>query len=384
MDQKTQFIADCLRQSQSISALCALYGISRKTGYKWIERYHEHGPRGLEERSRQPLSSPNQTAAHIVQALIELRQRHPSWGAKKLLTILGARHPHWHLPGRSTACEILARHGLVPKQRMRPRIGHPGKPISPILAPNECWSADFKGQFKTGDGLYCYPLTITDNHSRYLLACRGLSCTAFTEARPVFTRVFRQFGLPRRIRTDNGAPFASHTLARLSRLSVWWIRLGVLPELIEPGKPQQNGRHERMHRTLKAETTRPAAHSLQTQQRKFDHFIQEFNFERPHEALDMQTPAACHSASPRPMPSKLPTLQYPDCFEVRRVSPNGGFRWKSRWVSVSHVCAGEDLGLEEIDNGVWNLYLGPLKLGRLIEQHMRIEDVYGKLKRNGL
>jgi putative transposase len=380
MDQKTQFIADFLRQSHSISALCALHGISRKTGYKWIERYHEQGPRGLEERSRKPHSSPNQTPAHIVQALIELRHRHPTWGAKKLLEILGTRHAHWNLPSCSTACEILARHGLVPRKRTRQRIGHPGKPVSPILAANDCWSADFKGQFKTGDGLYCYPLTITDNHSRYLLACKGLSSTALADAKPVFTRVFRQFGLPHRIRTDNGSPFAAHTLGRLSRLSVWWIRLGVLPEFIEPGKPQQNGRHERMHRTLKAETTRPAAHTLRAQQRKFDHFCQEFNFERPHEALGMQTPVCCYNASPREMPRKLPALHYPDHFEVRRIGPNGGIRWRSQWVSVSHVFEGEYIGLEEIDDGLWNVYFGPLKLGRLLERDLRIENAYGKLK----
>jgi transposase InsO family protein len=270
----------------------------------------------------------------------------------------------------------------VPKKRQRRSIGHPGKPISHIGAPNDVWSADFKGHFKTGDGRYCYPLTITDGYSRFLLSCQALSSTSVGEAKPVFTRVFKEFGLPQRIRTDNGVPFATNTLARLSQLSAWWVRLGILPEFIEPGKPQQNGRHERMHRTLKAETTRPPGATLRAQQRKFNHFREEFNQERPHEALDMRTPAACYDPSSRKMPTKLPPLEYPDRFEVRYVSANGGIRWNHQWVNVSRVCVGEYVGLEEIDEGVWNVYFGPLKLGRLLERHMRIEDAYGRLKRH--
>src|SRR5499427_6833333 len=382
MDQKTQFIADYLREKLSITELCALYGVSRKTGYKWIERYLERGPQGLEERSRRPQASPNQTPGPIVTALLEIRRRHPSWGARKLLSILSGREPHWALPHRSTVCDILSRHGMVPKRRQRRTIGHPGKPSSSILAPNDLWCADFKGQFKTGDGLYCYPLTVTDGYSRYLLQCQGLHSTSVAEAKPVFTRLFKEYGLPLRIRTDNGVPFATNTLARLSSLSAWWVRLGVLPELIEPGRPAQNGRHERMHRTLKAETTRPAAGSLAAQQRRFNLFREEFNHERPHEALDNATPAACYTASPRPMPERLPPLEYPDRFEVRYVSANGGIRWSSRWVNVSIVCVGEYVGLEEIDDGIWNVYFGPLKLGRLHERRMRIEDDYGRLSRH--
>ena len=381
MDQRTQFIADYLREVLSVTELCDLYGISRKTAYKWIERYLRQGPAGLEERSRRPRLSPNRTPDEVTQALLEARRRHPSWGGKKLLTLVHKRHSSWDLPHRSTVCDILSRHGMVPKKRARRRIGHPGKPTSLILAPNDLWSADFKGQFKTGNGRYCYPLTVTDSYSRYLLGCQGLNSTAVEEAKPVFTRLFREYGLPQRIRTDNGVPFATSTLARLSRLSAWWVRLGILPEFIEPGKPQQNGRHERMHRTLKAETTRPAAGSLPAQQRKFNVFIDEFNNERPHEALDQQTPAACYRPSTREMPERIPPFVYPDRFEVRYVSGNGGIRWNRDWVNVSTVCIGEYVGLEEIDNGLWNVYFGPLKLGRLNERHMRIEDQYGKLRR---
>jgi len=381
MDQRTQFIADYLREVLSVTELCDLYGIARKTAYKWIDRYLRQGPAGLEERSRRPQVSPNRTPDEVTQALLEARRRHPSWGGKKLLTLVHKRHLSWDLPHRSTVCDILNRHGMVAKKRQRRRIGHPGKPTSQILAPNDVWSADYKGQFRTGNGIYCYPLTVADGFSRYLLGCQGLVSTAVAQAKPVFTRLFKEYGLPQRIRTDNGVPFATNTLARLSSLSAWWVRLGVLPELIEPGKPQQNGRHERMHRTLKAETTRPAAGSLAAQQRKFNAFREEFNNERPHEALDMQTPACLYQPSVREMPNKIPPLEYPDRFEVRYVSANGGIRWNRGWINVSIVCVGEYVGLEEIDDGIWNVYFGPLKLGRLNERHMRIEDQYGRLKR---
>jgi len=384
MDEKTRFIADHLRGTFSISELCTNYRISRKTAYKWIDRYLHEGPGGLEDRSRKPYSAPNRTPQHIVQALLEVRSHHPSWGAGKLLAFVQRRHRGWDLPARSTANEILKREGLLKPKPRRRRIGHPGEPTTRIVAPNDCWCADFKGQFKTMDGIYCYPLTVTDGHSRYLLACQGLSSTKVEEAKPVFTRIFREFGLPDRIRTDNGVPFATNTLARLSKLSAWWVRLGVLPELIEPGKPQQNGRHERMHRTLKAEATRPPSNTRLAQQRRFDRFRDEFNNERPHEALQMHTPGSVYASSPRPMPDRLPPLEYPDHFEVRYVSANGGIRWNCAWVNVSTTCVGEYVGLEEIDDGIWNVYFGPLKLGRLLEREMRIEDAYGRLKRHQL
>ena len=381
MDQRTRFIADHLRETHTITELCDQYGVSRKTGYKWIDRYLRLGPAGLDDHSRRPHRAPNQTADEIVAAILEARQRHPAWGGKKLRALLQRRHPRWTLPGRSTVCDILRRHGLVPTRRQRRRLGHPGKPTTIMGAPNAVWCADYKGQFKTGDGRYCYPLTVTDGFSRYLLGCQGLGSTAAAEAQPVFTRLFNEYGLPLRIRTDNGVPFATTTLARLSKLSAWWVRLGILPECIEPGRPDQNGRHERMHRTLKAATTRPAAGSLGAQQRRFNAFREEFNHVRPHEALAQQTPATCYHPSPRPMPDRLAPLEYPDRFEVRYVSANGGIRWNHRWVNVSTVCVGEYVGLEEIDDGIWNVYFGPLRLGRLLERHMRIEDAYGRLRR---
>ena len=383
MDQRTQFIADFLRDTLSISELCREYGISRKTGHKWIDRYLHEGPTGLEELSRRPRHCPRQTPDHVVEVLLEARRRHPTWGAGKLLRIERKRHPDWPWPHRTTIYEILKRNGLVATRRTRRSLGHPGRPNSTIDAPNQVWGADYKGQFRTGDGKYCYPLTVTDAYSRFLLGCQALHSTCASQAKRVFTRIFKEYGLPLRIRTDNGVPFATQSLARLSMLSAWWVRLGILPELIEPGKPQQNGRHERMHRTLKAETTRPPAANLPAQQRCFNWFIEEFNYERPHEALDQNEPASCYTPSPRPMPDKILPLEYPDRFEIRYVSANGGIRWNNQWINVSICCAGENVGLEEIDDGVWNVFFGPLKLGRLHERHMRIEDANGRLLRHG-
>lgn len=381
MDLRTQFIADYLRGVFTISELSREYQISRKTAYKWIDRYTAAGATALVDRSRRPHHSPNETSPELVQALLIKRRRHPYWGAKKLLKLLSQEHSDIDWPARSTACDILRRHQLVRQRKRRRLIGHPGKPSSSITAPNQVWAADFKGQFKTRDGYYCYPLTVTDGFSRYLLACQALSSTAYVTAKPVFRRLFQEFGLPERIRTDNGGPFAAVSLARLSTLSAWFIRLGIQRELIQPGKPYQNGCHERMHRTLKAETTRPPAGNRATQQRRFNSFRQEFNHLRPHEALRLETPAQHYLPSPRPYPERLPLLEYPSHFEVRRVGDNGCIRWRSERVHVSLVCAHEYIGLEAVDNGIWNVYFGSLKLGRLIEKELRIEDAYGLWRR---
>jgi hypothetical protein len=253
--------------------------------------------------------------------------------------------------------------------------------MTPMDEPNSIWTADFKGQFRTRDGRYCYPLTIVDGYSRYLLACQGLRSTAIALAKPVFHRLFEQYGLPRIIRTDNGVPFATTTLGRLSTLSVWWIRLGIFPELIEPAHPEQNGRHERMHKTLKAETTRPPRGNLSAQQVRFNEFRREYNDDRPHEGLGLETPASRYEPSPRPMPSKLPQIEYPKHFEVRLVSKNCGIRWKSQRVLVTHTLAGEYVGLEEVGDGVWDVFFGPVRLGRLDERRLQVEDDKGRWKR---
>jgi putative transposase len=381
MDQKTQFVAEYLRATISFTELCDRYGISRKTGYKWIDRYQSEGSAGLAERSRRPHSSPDQTPEPLRLAIIEARRRHPTWGAKKLLKHLRCKDSKADWPSRWTICEILRRAGLVRQRTRRRKPGHPGKPISIATAPNDLWCVDFKGQFKTRDGPYCYPLTVTDRYWRYLLGCQALLSTETEGAKATFLQLFKKYGLPRAIRSDNGTPFASTALGRLSELSVWWIRLGIRPELIEPGKPQQNGQHERMHRVLKAETARPPAATLSQQQRWFDRFCDQYNCLRPHEGIDLQTPASLYVPSSRLLPGVPPPLVYPAHFETRLVSKNSGIRWRDTWVAVSTTVAGLQVGLEEIDHGLWDVYLGPVKLGRLLEETMRIEDHLGRLKR---
>jgi transposase InsO family protein len=384
MDQRTQFIADYQRQVFSVVELAHRFGISRKTAYKWIDRYISAGPIGVLDRSRRPTTCPHATPESLVDAILALRRQHPTWGAKKLRRILTRRHPGWPWPARSTTAALLHRHGLITTRRRRSAASHPGRPLTPMTAPNDIWTADFKGQFRTRNGIYCYPLTVVDGFSRYLLGCQGLRSTEIALAKPVFLRLFQEYGLPHRIRTDNGVPFATTALGRLSTLSVWWIRLGIVPELIEPAQPQQNGRHERMHRTLKAETTRPPSANLQAQQIRFNAFRREYNDERPHEALHQNTPASYYQPSERTLPSRLPPLEYPGHFEARLVSRNGGIRWNRAWVWVTHTLAGEYVGLEAVDDGLWDVYFGSLKLGRLDERRLQIEDHKGRVSRKKL
>jgi putative transposase len=270
----------------------------------------------------------------------------------------------------------------VKKRRNRPRP-HPGPPTAPFTEPNAIWSADYKGQFKMKNGRYCYPLTVQDGFSRYLLACQPVDGTTYDAARQVFTRLFREFGMPRRIRTDNGSPFSSAlALGRLSRLSVWWVRLGILPDFTEPASPQQNGRHERMHKDLKADACIPSAGNRAAQQRRFNAFRDDFNHIRPHEALDQKPPASSYQPSSRSFPTKIPPLEYPAHFETRKVSANGGIRWHSEWSNVSHLLGGEYIGLEEVALGVWAVYFGPVFLGWLHIEKGAIIDDDGSRSRN--
>ena len=381
MNQKAQFIADYLSESFTVVELCETYNISRKTAYKWIDRYLTFGPGGLEEFSRKPLRSPRKFEPYIEQAIIEIRKKHPTWGPKKLLPYLEKRFPNTKLPAKTTVCDILKRNNLIPKKRHRRPNKHPGKPIVQMNQPNQTWCADFKGQFRTLNGVYCYPLTITDGYSRFILACKALDSTGLDQTKAVFKGIFRKFGIPSFILTDNGTPFASCSLGRLTRLSMWWIELGITPVLIQPGNPQQNGRHERMHKTLKQETTIPPAYHLRTQQRKFNSFIQEFNFERPHEALDQQTPSQFYQESLIEYPKKIESFVYPDRFETRRVSLNAGIKWRSSWVNVSKVLADKIIGLEEIDYGKWHVYFNHVRIGILDERLMLIHDSFGQLRR---
>jgi transposase InsO family protein len=380
--ERKRFVLEAQGGFFSHAELCRRYDISRKTGYKWLMRYEVDGPDGLVDRSHRPHSCPHVTDPEVLEAAFELRRRRPRWGADKVRARLLVLHPDWTIPSARVLHKFFHREGLVKKQPRSRRRSHPGRPTAPFDRPNAIWSADFKGQFKTLDGIYCYPLTVQDGFSRYLLACQGLSGTTYAGSRAVFRRLFREYGLPDRIRTDNGSPFASMALARLSRLSVWWIKLGILPDLIEPASPQQNGRHERMHRDLKAETTIPPAGNRSAQQRCFNAFRSDFNEVRPHEALGQKPPASAYEPSTRPFPRKVHLPEYPAHFETRKVSTNGGIRWHAAWVNVSHLLGGEYIGLEEVAENVWAVSFGPVSLGWLHERKGAIFDHDGSSSRN--
>jgi transposase InsO family protein len=364
-DQRVQFIVEVLNGPSSMADLCRTFGISRKTGYKWLGRYDQDGPAGLVDRSRAPRHHPNALAADIAARLLNVRERHPTWGARKLLAWLETRDPELCLPAVSTVNALLKRLNLVHPRRFRHRVPPMTAPFGACGEPNDTWCADFKGWFRVGNGSRCDPLTISDAFSRFLLRCQAVQATGAAGVRPTFEAAFREYGLPRAMRSDNGPPFASKAAGGLSALSIWWVRLGITPERIEPGKPEQNGRHERMHLTLKQETARPARQSLRAQQVAFDRFRHVFNHERPHEALGQQPPATAYAPSPRRLPTHLPEMTYPDHFEVRHVGDNGIIRWQGRPVYVGAVLKDQHVGLEEIAEATWLVRFGPVELGRL-------------------
>jgi transposase InsO family protein len=366
MELRARFIGDLDSCLYTMTELCEQYGISRKTGYKWAQRYAKEGRAGLEDRSRAPKSCRHRTPEEISEALLALRRKYPTWGPRKLLAWLWKREPEVSWPAASTVGDLLKRQGLVPGRRASARRWpHPGRPSMEASAPNQLWTSDFKGQFRTGDGVLCYPLTVADGFSRFLLGVEGLDSVAESTAWVVFERLFREHGLPEVIRTDNGSPFASGTaVGGLSRLSVRWIKLGIRPERILPGHPEQNGAHERMHRTLKAETARPPAASRPAQQERFERFRRLYNEERPHEALSQRPPGDLYRPSSRAYPSRLPEPEYPGHFEVRRVRGSGEIKWQGGYLFVSQTLDGERVGLEETDDGVWSMYFGPVLLAR--------------------
>ena len=363
MQERIRFMADVEREEWSLSALCRAYGVSRKTGYKWIELFKQGGFGALSDRSRAAHRHPNATPAETLEAILSFRARHPTWGPRKLVARLAALEPARRWPAPSTAGEILRRHGLSSPRRRSRRCEPSRAPFQDCRAPNDVWGLDFKGWFRTGDGRRCDPLTLTDAHSRYLLRCQGLTTTRSPWVRPIVEAAFREYGLPRAIRTDNGAPFASLAPAGLSRLSAWWIKLGITPERIEPGHPEQNGRHERMHATLKQETARPPRANLRAQQRAFDRFRREFNEERPHEALGQHPPASIYASSARAYPEKLKALEYPAAMETHKVQEHGQIRWRGGRLFVSATLAGENIGLEQVEDRTWKVYFAHLELG---------------------
>ena len=373
MDQRVDFVRDALSERFTMVELCARYHVSRRIGYKWLGRFANDGKRGLVDRSRRPHTCPTAVRSVLTELLCEFRRLHPAWGARKLLKVLRGRHPEiedW--PAASTAAELLARHGLVRRRRRRRPHAHPGVVAITTSAPNDLWTADFKGQFRTGNGVYCYPLTIADQHTRFLLSCHGLLSTETAAARPVFERAFREYGVPRAIRTDNGVPFATCAIHGLSHLNVWWMRLGIAHQRIHPGCPQENGAHERMHRTLKRCAVQPVQRTCGAQQKQFDAFRHEYNTERPHEALHLETPANRYVASPRVYPTRLPTIEYPGHFLVKRVTDAGTFRFQHRLLYIANALVDQFIGLEETDDGVWSIYFNNVLLATLDERDFLI------------
>ncbi len=372
--QRQQFYRDYASGQWSMSELCGRYQISRPTGYKWIDRIESGGLKAVGDRSRAPYRRPNRTPEHIERELLALREKY-GWGATKLRQIIERRHPGWTVPARSTVNELLDRHGKLRKNRRRRPWDHPGAVPLETAGPNQIWPADFKGQFKTGDGKYCYPLTVTDHYSRMLLLCKGLPSVRTEGAKPAFRTLFRKHGLPDAIRTDNGAPFASRGIHGLCELNIWWMKLGIVHQRIRPSSPQQNGQHERMHKDLKREAARPPAATLAKQQRRLDLFQQRYNHERPHEALDGDFPAERWQPSPKEYSGRLREPEYPGHFETRTVSERGVFRLLSRNCFLSNSLKGEIIGLEEVGDAMWNIVYYNTILGRIDLQTGRITGI---------
>ena len=371
MDEKIRFVARAL-EGEPMAKLCREFGISRPTGYKLVSRYREVGIQGLEERSRRPYRHANKLPYQVERTIVGIRKKHPSWGATKIREILTREYPVIKAPAPSTIHAVLDRNGLI-KRRKRRRHKAEGTPLNHVTEPNALWCADYKGEFMLGNKRYCYPLTITDYHSRYLLTCEGLDSTKALLALPVFERVFKEFGLPTAIRTDNGAPFASpNALFGLSRLAIYWLRLGIRIERIKPGCPQKNGRHERMHLTLKKEATKPASFNLMQQQERFEAFSEVYNNQRPHQALAMRFPGELYTPSTRPY-SAPEEPDYPFHDRAVRVTQCGRICIGRRKINLSTVFAGQTVGIREVDDKIWLVSFLDYDLGYFDEKEGRVE-----------
>jgi putative transposase len=363
VDLRVQLIQD-YEQGESIAALAETYAVARKTIYKWLERYESEGVAGLHNRSRAPQHSPTRVSQEVIDAIIAARQRW-RWGPRKLRVKLVEAQPGIDWPSPSTIGAVLKRCGLTASRTPRLRTPPRTQPFAAIEEPNQTWCADFKGWFRTADGTRCDPLTITDAHTRFLLRCHIVPKTDGVHAAAIFDAAFREYGLPRVIRTDNGAPFASRAPGGLSRLSMRWIKLGIVPERTRPASPQENGRHERMHSTLQQATLKPPARDARRQQLRFDRFRQQFNHERPHEALEQRTPASCYTPSERALPRRVPEIEYAPDVIVRRISQQGSLKWKSERTFLSEIFAYELIGLRPLDERYYAVFYGPVRLGWL-------------------
>jgi transposase InsO family protein len=370
MGERLRFVHEALRGDETMAALCRDFEISRETGYKWLERFELLGAAGLKDRSRRPHRSGLARDEEVVTAALALKRAYPLYGPKKLRAKLADLHPDWAVPAASTIGGWLDREGLVERRTARRRCPPYTQPFAKVAAPNDVWSVDFKGWFRTGDGRRCDPLTVKDAHSRYLLTCRAVEQPDHAHVQPRLVVLFREFGLPLAIRSDNGPPFATIGAGGLSKLAVWWIKLGIQPERIEPGKPEQNGRHERMHETLKRAVADPPARSWPAQQVALERFRREYNEERPHEALGQKTPASFYRRSDRGYPCRLREPEYDPESAVRRVRCNGSIKWAGDLIFVSEALTGEPIGITETISGDWQVRYGELELG-YIDRHTR-------------
>ncbi len=372
MEEKLRFVFEYELDERSMTELCQRYEIARETGYVWLRRYRQAGAAGLIEHSRATHRHGNQTPEDLEQLVLELRQAHMRWGPRKLKRVLERDQPGRVWPATSTIGALLKREGLVVARKKRWHTAPYTAPLAHANEANRVWCADFKGWFRTADGQRIDPLTISDAHSRYLLRCQAVEKTDTARVQAIFEAAFREYGMPEAMRTDNGPPFASRAVAGLSRLAVWWIKLGIVPERIAAGHPEQNGRHERMHRTLKQETAQPPAANRREQQRTLDRFRQEYNHVRPHEALQMQTPAAVYQPSARTFPERVPEPQYPEPMLVRSVRPHGHFRWKKYDVFLSEVLWGERVGLLPEDDRWFTIYFAQLPIARFDSHKLQV------------
>ena len=368
VNERLRFVAQAQEGLYSMAELCERYGVSRQTGYTTCKRYDTLGVEGLKDGSHAPAHCPHRISEEMRELLLEQRRARPTWGPRKILARLQLRHPGQVFPAASTVGDLYSRELLVKRRTRRRSWSQPGRTHVAVSGPNDLWTIDFKGEFRTRDGQLCYPLTIADAQTRFLLAVDALSSTAHAGAQVVVERVFREYGLPAVIRSDNGGPFATKAIAGLSRLNVWWTQLGIKQDRIAPGRPDQNGSHERMHLTLKQETVWPPQPDAQAQQGRFDGFRSEFNQERPHEALGMKTPGSLYVPSPRELPEQLPQPEYPGHCVIRQVRANGILHFRDRSIFLSELLIGHRIALEEIADGVWSIYFYDLLLARLDER----------------
>ncbi|MDB2462574.1 integrase core domain-containing protein [Algibacter sp.] len=383
MEQKVEFICEWRTGKYSITELCKAFNISRPTAYKFIARFEKDGIQGLKELSTAPKKHPNSTKDEVVKNILKLKEKHKLWGAKKIRRLLFNVCPEKDIPSIVTVHNILLKHGFVKPQKRCKRV----KPVFPIFDPKECnevWSADYKGKFLMGNKIYCHPLTIADSKSRFVFSAKGHYNETLKNAKAEFTKVFRTYGIPKQMHTDNGSPFGSvRAIQRFTQLSYWFIELGIMPVFSDPAHPEQNGRHERMHRDLKAACAKPSAKDLRAQQRRLNHFVKEYNNIRPHEALDMETPASVHKFSTRPFPEKIREFEYDSKFKIMKVAQNGAIRWKSyHWVYLTVALKGKYVGVEELGNGIWRIYYYGVFLGYFDDLNIRNKQTSIRLSQN--